>query len=185
MVAIGLIFAARQDMAYMQDGAEATVLPPMPTGINANFEQQVNECLIPLASVYGYNLRISSGFRSVEEQEAIYEQGRTVNGHIVTEAPGGKSIHNYGFAVDLVDRWKGYDIDWNRIEKMANYCGLQSGGEGDVAHFEHRNGLTTDQFRQGMRPPELALPCEIMHTRALAEEKLTLKDLQNCGAPKF
>jgi len=146
---------------------------------------QVNECLLPVAAAYGYTLRITSDFRTLEEQDQIYQQGRTVNGHIVSEAPAGKSIHNFGFAVDVVDRWNGYDIDWERITKMANYCGLESGGEGDVAHFEHRDGLTTAQFQRGIKPLVLVLPCAIMHERVLAGKKLTLKDLQNCGAPKF
>lgn len=153
--------------------------------INANFLTQVEECFIPITAVYGYTLRISSGFRTVAEQDELYNQGRTVNGHIVTEALGGKSIHNFGFAVDVVDRWKEYNVNWDRITKMAEYCGLEPSGEGDVSHFEHRHGLTTDQFLAGMRPEPLILPCAIMNERAKANQKLTLKDLQSCGAPKF
>jgi len=184
----GLVFIARSDLASMRENEnnvqeQKSVL--MPTEINANFLTQVEECLIPTAAAYGYTLRVSSGFRTMEEQDQIYQQGRTENGHIVTEAPAGKSIHNFGFAVDVVDRWNGYDINWDRIAEMANYCGLESGGEGDVAHIEHRDGLTTAQFQRGRKPLELTLPCAIMHQRALAEQKLTLKDLQNCGAPKF
>ena len=158
---------------------------PMPTEINANFLNQVNKCLIPIASLYGYTLRISSGFRSVEEQNHTYLQGRVVNGHIVTEAPGGRSIHNFGFAVDIVDRWREYDINFDKLGKIAEYCGLEHGDEGDLAHFENRNGLTTDQFIEGLRPSNLTIPCAAMSERADANQKLTLKDLQNCGAPKF
>ena len=158
---------------------------PLPTEINADFLNQVNQCLIPIASLYGYTLRISSGFRSIAEQDQIYQQGRVVNGHIVTEALGGKSIHNFGFAVDIVDRWREYDIDFNKLEKIAEYCKLEPSDEGDLAHFEYRNGLSTEQFLEGLRPTALTLPCAIMSERANANQKLTLKDLQNCGAPKF
>ncbi|HUT96245.1 MAG TPA: M15 family metallopeptidase [Candidatus Paceibacterota bacterium] len=160
----------------------------MPIEINANFLNQVNKCFIPIASLYGYTLRITSGFRSVEEQNQIYEQGRTIDGHIITEAPGGRSIHNFGFAVDVVDRWKEYDIDFDRLGKIAEYCGLEHDDDGDLSHFEHRDGLTTDQFLEGSRPSIMVLPflpCAIIDEQAKVSQLLTLKDLQNCGVPKF
>jgi len=158
---------------------------PMPTDMDPNFLTQVNECFIPTAALYGYTLRISSGFRTIEEQDQIFEQGRTVDGHIVTEATGGKSIHNYGFAVDIVDRWREYDIDWEKLAKIGDYCGLEPSDEGDISHFEHRGGFATADFAVGKRPAPLVLPCVLMDERVKAGEPLTLKDLQNCGAPKF
>lgn len=181
----GLFFIARNDNAFMLENNAEPEEIPMPTEINANFLTQVEECLIPIASAYGYTLRISSGFRTVAEQDQLYNQGRTVNGHIVTEAQGGKSIHNFGFAVDVVDRWKGYDIDWEKIGKVAEYCGLEHGDEGDISHFEIRDGLTTARFAAGRRPLVRILPCAIMDERMNSNQKLTLKDLQNCDAPKF
>ena len=158
---------------------------PLPTAIDPNFITQVNECFIPTAAVYGYDLRITAGFRSIADQEQLYEQGRTVDGHIVTEAAPYRSIHNYGFAVDVVDRIKGYDIDWQKLIKIGAYCGLESGGPGDLPHFEHRAGLSTYDFQAGKRPPPLTLPCPAMAQRAAAGEKLTLQDLQTCNAPAF
>jgi hypothetical protein len=155
---------------------------PMPTAIDSNFLNQVNECFIPTAAVYRYTLRITSGFRTVEEQYQLFEQGRTVNGHIVSWAPVEKSLHNYGFAVDVVDRWRGYDIDWKKLGKIGAFCGLE---QVDDPHFEHREGLTTAQFEAGMRPSLLTLPCALMDERAKANQPLTLKDLKGCGAPNF
>ena len=155
---------------------------PIPTVLDPNFSNQVNECFIPVAAVYGYTLRITSGFRSLAEQGAIYDSGRTVDGHIVTWAEPGESLHNYGFAVDVVDRWRGYNIDFDKLAKIGTYCGLE---QVDPPHFEHRAGLTTAQFAAGMRPPPLILPCPIMDERYKANQPLTLKDLQACGAPKF
>ncbi len=162
--------------------AEAPKPVPVPTALDPNFLIQVNECFIPIAAVYGYDLRITSGFRSLTEQAAIYDSGRTVNGHIVTWAEPGKSLHNYGFAVDVVDRWKGYDIDFDKLAKIGTYCGLE---QVDPPHFEHRAGLATSDFEAGKRPPLLTLPCSVMDERAKAKPPLTLKDLQNCAAPKF
>lgn len=61
---------------------------------------------------YGLTVTIVSGLRSMEEQAALYQKGRTpaeVNqrvrkggaGGSVTDAPPGYSPHNYGLAVDL------------------------------------------------------------------------------------
>ena len=161
------------------------VPPPVPTAMDPNFLKQVDECFLPTAAVYGYTLRITAGFRSMADQTALYQEGRTIDGHIITEAPAGKSIHNYGFAVDVVDRYKGYDIDWQKLIKIGAYCGLESGGEGDLPHFEERAGLTTADFAAGMRPPQLGLPCAIMDERAKANQPLTLDDLKSCNAPEF
>lgn len=186
----GLVFALqprakRDDLLAQISGALSTPAPtprPMPTEINANFLAQVTDCFIPVASVYGYTLRITSGFRSIGEQNQLYEQGRTVDGHIVSWASEGKSIHNYGFAVDVVDRWRGYNIDWKKIAKIGAYCGL---AQVDDPHFEYRGGLSTEDFIEGKTPPPLALPCSIMGDRAGAGKPLTAEDLKKCGAPKF
>jgi peptidoglycan L-alanyl-D-glutamate endopeptidase CwlK len=158
---------------------------PIPTGLDPNFIAQVDDCFIPTAAVYGYDLRITSGFRSLVQQQQIYDQGRLEDGTVVSEAPPGHGLHNYGFAVDIVDRFKGYNIDWPQLIAIGAYCGLGNGGVGDYPHFEYRGGLDTDQFAAGLRPKPLTLPCPAMATRAADDQPLTLQDLQACGAPGF
>jgi peptidoglycan L-alanyl-D-glutamate endopeptidase CwlK len=46
-------------------------------------------------------LRFTHTYRSIEEQNALYAQGRTTKGNIVTNAKGGSSFHNYGLAFDI------------------------------------------------------------------------------------
>lgn len=46
-------------------------------------------------------IRIVQGLRTIEEQNALYAQGRTKPGKVVTNAKGGKSFHNFGLAVDF------------------------------------------------------------------------------------
>jgi len=157
----------------------------LPTGMNQNFLDQVNKCFIPTAAAYGYTLRITSGFRSMTEQAQIYDDGREDTGTIISEAPPGHSLHNYGYAVDVVDRWSGYNINWTKLIAIGNYCRLENGGPGDLPHFEYRGGLSTDDFAAGKRPPPLTLPCPIMTTRAQENQPLTLADLRGCGAPDF
>lgn len=52
-------------------------------------------------------VRVVQGLRTIEEQNKLYAQGRTMPGKIVTNAKGGSSFHNYGLAIDfaiLVDK---------------------------------------------------------------------------------
>jgi len=189
LVNVFLQFKLSKDLAVAENVSIQIQIPkptprpvPLPTEINQNFLVQVNECFIPVANLYGYTLRITSGFRSLSEQDAIYDSGRTEEGHIVSWAEAGKSMHNYGYAVDVVDRWRGYFANWERLAKIGEFCGL---AQVDDAHFEYRGGLTTEQFNAGIRPVSLAFPCGIMSERARASQLLTLSDLQNCGAPNF
>lgn len=164
----------------------ATPTPPIavPPAIDRNFSDQVDQCFIPTAAVYGYTLRVSSGWRSLAEQGLIYQSGRIIDGHIVSEASAGRSIHNYGYAVDITDRWRGYNINWPRLVAIGAYCGLEH-DDNDLPHFEYRGGLSTDDFILGRRPAPLTLPCPAMAERASASEALMLKDLRSCGAPDF
>jgi len=62
-------------------------------------------------------LIIIFGFRSLEEQTKLYEQGRSAPGKIVTRAQAGQSPHNFNCAVDTwVMSADGKSIDWNNIE---------------------------------------------------------------------
>lgn len=158
---------------------------PLPTAENPNFLNQVIQCFLPIAAIYGYDLRITAAFRSMADQTTIYDSGRTIDGHIVSEAPPGHSLHNYGCAVDVADRMNGYKINWTRLVNIAAFCHIESGGVGDLPHFEYRGGLTTAQFAAGQRPPPLTLPCAVMADRSATGTPLTLKDLNACGAPKF
>lgn len=49
----------------------------------------------------GLTVKITSGFRSYKEQDALYEQGRSRPGAIVTGARGGFSSHNFATAFDV------------------------------------------------------------------------------------
>ena len=58
--------------------------------------EEANKLLIP-----GVEVRIVQGLRTIDEQNALYAQGRTKPGKKVTNAKGGQSYHNYGLAVDI------------------------------------------------------------------------------------
>jgi len=57
--------------------------------------------LIEAFAQRGCQVEVVQGLRTIAEQNALYAQGRTKPGPIVTRARGGQSNHNYGLAVDL------------------------------------------------------------------------------------
>ena len=63
-------------------------------------------------------IRIVQGLRTIEEQDALYAQGRTKPGKIVTNAKGGSSFHNYGVAIDFAIM---YDKDNNGIYEELSW----------------------------------------------------------------
>lgn len=101
----------------------------------------------------GITLRITQGLRTIAEQNAIYAQGRTKPGKIVTNAKGGSSYHNYGLAIDLVEI-KGGKANWNfKYELLLPFSkkyGFTWGGNFksiiDKPHFEKTFGLNWRQM---------------------------------------
>lgn len=63
--------------------------------------QPLAQNLVSAAADNGINIIVTSGTRTYEEQDALYEQGRTLEGDIVTNARGGHSNHNFGLAFDV------------------------------------------------------------------------------------
>ncbi len=104
----------------------------------------------------GIVVRVVCGLRTWGEQDALYAQGRTAPGGIVTNAPGGTSWHNYGLAVDLCPSTLGpgqpYTPDWNAshpswktMEADGVALGLVSGATWrsipDAPHFQLTGNL--------------------------------------------
>jgi peptidoglycan L-alanyl-D-glutamate endopeptidase CwlK len=84
-------------------------------------------------------IRVTQGLRSVAEQDALYAQGRTAPGKVVTNCRGGHSYHNFGLAVDVVPAvggalvpafvpdWNVEHPAWKKIVEIGTGLGLASG----------------------------------------------------------
>ncbi len=99
-------------------------------------------------------LIITSTLRTFQEQQKIYDQGRTTPGQIVTKAKPGQSMHNYGVALDGALRidskvldwdfkkdWDGdRQSDWSEVVVIFKKYGFKWGGDWisfqDLPHFE-------------------------------------------------
>lgn len=114
----------------------------------------------------GLDVTILIAFRSWDEQDYQYTQGRTRPGAIITNAMGGDSYHNWGLAFDAAPLVNGV-VDWNatalfnRMGRYGQQVGLEWGGDWttyeidfvDLPHFQYTFGLSTEQLLNGARPP--------------------------------
>ncbi len=85
-------------------------------------------------SAEGVTLLITQGLRTWQEQDALFAQGRTDPGKIVTNARGGQSYHNFGLAFDIVPLDAQNQPIWdttNDAWKIAQEIGLLHAGSSD------------------------------------------------------
>jgi peptidoglycan L-alanyl-D-glutamate endopeptidase CwlK len=103
--------------------------------------------ILSLAAADGFQLTVTQAVRTFAEQDALFAQGRTRKGPIVTNARGGQSWHNFGMAVDLAFVVDG-KISWDdklysKIGKWASVAGLDWGGDWkkfkDLPHVQLSN----------------------------------------------
>lgn len=112
--------------------------------------------MLELCAHDGLSLLVTQAVRTWEEQDALYAQGRTAPGKIVTNAKGGESFHNFGLAFDIVvldaigkADWNVEHEGWARAAKLGKSAGLEWGGDWtgfkDMPHFQYTGGLTIKQ----------------------------------------
>jgi len=108
---------------------------------------------------------ITSTYRDLESQSALYAQGRTMPGSKVTNAQAGQSFHNYRVAFDFCPIVNG-KAQWND-ELLFSHCGaiaekigLQWAGRWvtfkELAHCQFTDGLTLADFQSGKHLKEVA-----------------------------
>lgn len=117
-------------------------------------------------AILNIDIRVVQGLRTVAEQNALYAQGRTSPGKIVTNCRGGQSYHNFGMAVDCVPSthvpdapydpdWNPAHPDWKQMTGVGLDLGLDSGADWrtfkDYPHFQ-----LTGQYPEGEPTPEMA-----------------------------
>jgi peptidoglycan L-alanyl-D-glutamate endopeptidase CwlK len=75
--------------------------------------------------VKDFDCTVVSGLRTVQEQQLLYAQGRTMPGPIITNIDGVNKLsrHQSGRAVDVVP----YPIDWNDRDRFYHFAGYVKG----------------------------------------------------------
>jgi len=109
--------------------------------------------LVTRAYERGIPVIVASGLRSREAQRALYEQGRTTPGAIVTNIRPGRSKHESGLAFDVAPLdpnaaggmgevlvpWPTDMLLWTTLGLIGESLGLRWGGRfkpRDFPHFE-------------------------------------------------
>ena len=119
------------------------------------------EAFIAACKAEGIDLLVTSTYRDNESQNALYAQGRTTPGKIVTNAKAGQSFHNFRCAVDVVPlvagkpRWDVKDEVWQKIGKLGKAAGLEWAGDWkrfrEYPHFQYTGGFALAQLQQGAK----------------------------------
>lgn len=140
--------AAGEAVDSRSEAAIATLLPVV---------QPLARQLIRNLLAAGITAKIISGSRTYAEQNAIYEQGRSKPGPIVTNARGGQSWHNFAVAVDIGIFENGKYLDdsplYDKAGAIGQALGFEWGGAWkgnlvDAPHFQYNpNRVTLAQAR--------------------------------------
>lgn len=120
------------------------------------------EAFLNLCRKAGIEVLITSTYRDNASQAALFAQGRTAPGKIVTKARPGQSWHNYRLAFDFVPLVNG-KAQWNDIELitrcgiLAEQAGLEWAGRWkrfkELLHCQYTGGLTLSDLQAGKKLP--------------------------------
>jgi peptidoglycan L-alanyl-D-glutamate endopeptidase CwlK len=116
-------------------------------------EKFISEC-----KKQNIDVLITSTYRDAASQNALYAQGRTAPGKIVTNARAGQSFHNWRVAFDFVPIVSG-KAQWNDLTtfnkcgEIAESVGLEWAGRWkkfkELAHCQYTGGLRLADFQAG------------------------------------
>lgn len=112
----------------------------------------------------GHPMKVTSTYRSWDEQNELYEKGRSIPGKKVTNAQGGYSWHNYKVAADLAFSTGepfGETQPWEIYGGVAKMYGFSWGG--DWTSFPDRPHIQMDYGQ------------DITSLRRMGEEKAIAK----------
>ncbi|WP_260510744.1 MULTISPECIES: M15 family metallopeptidase [Paenibacillus] len=171
-IILSIVFVWLQQKGDLGEIWQDEIIPePLPiTGLHPAVAESEG-VLVRMAARRGIEVVITHGYRSVEEQDALFAQGRSSSGNIVTNARGGESYHNYGLAIDFALRTPDGDIvwdmerddngngkaDWMEVVDLAKELGFTWGGDWtnfpDYPHLQMDFDLSIRDLKRGKRPP--------------------------------
>lgn len=142
------------------------------TKLHPRLQEKADE-LIKLCKKNGISIKIGECFRTVEEQNALYAQGRTKPGNIVTNARGTSysSQHQWGIAFDFFldmdidgdgkkadDAFNNKKKTFQKVGSLAKSIGLGWGGDWtspvDLPHLYLPDwGKTTSELKRKYGTP--------------------------------
>lgn len=121
-------------------GTSATSSAGMPapstaSTLNPLFRDRLERVIERMESEFGYKVEVVETVRTQERQDALFRQGRTAPGPVVTWTRN--SHHTEGLAADvMVDGTYHNPIAYNRLARIAREEGLRTLGPKDKGHIE-------------------------------------------------
>ncbi len=180
--------ASLKPKAYMQinttKGVEHMSQPTRDLDLLHPLVQLNTEMFIAYCKGKGYNVEISETYRSEERQDALYAQGRTTAGMIVTYAKGSdkSSYHQWGLAVDFFQNIKDEEYEQNFMEEVgviAEMFGFEWGGRWtkfkDTCHLQMTFGLSIADLRYGKTVEDVLPSAYVDAVIRLVEKKELLQ----------
>jgi peptidoglycan L-alanyl-D-glutamate endopeptidase CwlK len=122
--------------------------------LRPNVRAAAVELMTRTSRVLGLELYVTCTLRTPEEQDELYEIGRSKPGKIITNARGGWSWHNYGLAVDFAVLHDGtitWDAPWDRIHDLADEIGFDARIPWDMCHFQMTKGYRLEDLVETLR----------------------------------
>ncbi|MEW4371766.1 M15 family metallopeptidase [Paenibacillus kandeliae] len=166
--------------------------------------------LVEMAYKRGVYIIITEALRTIEYQNSLYAKGRDSTGKVinrslvVTNARGGYSNHNFGYAFDfallmqdgrtvkwdtLRDDDKDSLPDWSEVVIEAKKLGLEWGGDWrsfvDLPHLQMVFGLSTADYRAGKRPSKLQVTQAIDKMNAVYQTKAIVSPPEEVESIKY
>ena len=155
----------------------------------------------------GLNVLITETLRTTAEQDALYAQGRTAPGNIVTNCQGStyQSPHQWGVAFDFCKNVKGHEFDdaafFKQVGAIGKSLGLFWGGDFksyyDGPHLEWpkylpNNSTATlktnfgkpEEFMKIWTTPIEAIPAPVVDNTPDAYAKIAVDKAVNSGVLK-
>ncbi|MCM2677142.1 M15 family metallopeptidase [Alkalicoccobacillus plakortidis] len=140
-----------------------------PTDLHPVVAEKADE-LVEEAKKKDIQVVITDDFRTIEDQDSLYDRGRESGDKIVTHAKGGESYHNYGLAIDFALKTDDGDViwdlnydgndngeaDWMEVVAIAKDLGFTWGGDWtrfkDYPHLQMDFGYSINELQRGYYP---------------------------------
>lgn len=154
-------YQSKNNIAFEGDGGYGQLGPRTRASLNGIVGlypkiAKMRDQLVSIMELLGSPIIVTDEYRTSEEQNALYEQGRTKKGKIVTNARAGESLHNWRCAFDIAFRNGNritYKGNWNTVGKVGEILGLEWGGRWtsfeDRPHFQYTAGYSLNDFQTG------------------------------------
>lgn len=108
---------------------------------------------------FGIDTLVTCTYRSPQEQDQLYAQGRTMPGKRVTNAKANQSFHQFRVALDVyvaengkID-WSGTNPKWGTMARIFKAHGFEWAGEWkrfrEMPHFQMTGGHPLAYFQAG------------------------------------